>query len=480
MSRTSVSPSNSVEPQRGQGVFGRSTVGSIGRSASSGRSISPQAVQNQTGIGVAKIRWREMHQSHSIFPTQSSIRRSMCSGTQRTSRAASRIAPGSTFTNHCRSERISIGVLHRQQVPTRCSSGTCRFRTPASAIAPRTASRHSGAVIPSYGPASAVMRPVESSAGRSSRPCVFHQTTSCLSPKVQIITAPEPKAGSTASSRTTGTAWPKSGTVSGPASAAYRSSVGVDGHRDAGRQELGAGRGDLEAVEVEEVQLRGPTLVRDLGERDRGLAAGAEVDRVLRAVDVAVVEHPEERGLGLPVVGREHGHVLVRPVDREGHAAHGDAHLADVLRGQLAAEPAELLARQVVLGDPLLLLDLDLGGQAVAVPPLREHDVVAPHSPVPGQEVDVAPVEGVPDVEVPGRVRRRGVDHELRPVRGRVEVVVLVAPARLPPLLDGARVVGLRQFGKGPHPSEVACGPTLQYRTIEPKFLHNPARITAE
>ncbi len=226
VSRTSVSPSNSVEPQRGHGPNGLSTVGSMGRSASSGRSISPQAVQNQTGIGVAKIRWREMHQSHSIFPTQSSIRRSMCSGTQRTFRAASRIAPGSTFTNHCRSERISIGVLHRQQAPTRCSSGTCRFRTPASSIATRTASRHSGAVIPSYGPASAVMWPAASSAGRSSSPWVFHQTTSCLSPKVQIITAPEPKAGSTASSRTTGTAWPKSGTVSGPASAAYRSSAG--------------------------------------------------------------------------------------------------------------------------------------------------------------------------------------------------------------------------------------------------------------
>ena len=70
------------------------------------------------------------------------------------------------------------------------------------------------------------MWPVASSAGRRSRPCVFHQTTSCLSPKVQIITAPEPKAGSTASSRTIGTSWPKSGTVSGPASAAYRSSSG--------------------------------------------------------------------------------------------------------------------------------------------------------------------------------------------------------------------------------------------------------------
>ncbi|KAF5036945.1 hypothetical protein DSECCO2_569820 [anaerobic digester metagenome] len=83
---------NSDAPHFGQGVFGLSTVGSIGRSASSGMTVSPQAAQNQTGIGVAKIRCREMHQSHSIEFAQFSSRVNICSGVQDIFRADSRIS----------------------------------------------------------------------------------------------------------------------------------------------------------------------------------------------------------------------------------------------------------------------------------------------------------------------------------------------------------------------------------------------------
>ncbi len=148
VSSTSFSPVNADPPHRGQGLFGLSTVGSIGRSSSEGRIISPQASQNQTGIGVANILCRDMHQSHSIDSAQFSSLASICSGDQDIFRAASRISSWWILTNHWRSERISIGVLHRQQVPTRCSSASCRERIPASSISLRMAFRQASDDIP--------------------------------------------------------------------------------------------------------------------------------------------------------------------------------------------------------------------------------------------------------------------------------------------------------------------------------------------
>src|SRR5665647_2897789 len=82
VSRTSTSPVNSLLPHFLQGCFGDSRVGSTGRSFSSGSTKSPHFLQNQTGIGVAKILCREIHQSHSICSTQFSILSSICSGNQ--------------------------------------------------------------------------------------------------------------------------------------------------------------------------------------------------------------------------------------------------------------------------------------------------------------------------------------------------------------------------------------------------------------
>ncbi len=260
MSRTSVSPSNSVEPQRGQGVFGRSTVGSIGRSASSGRSISPQAVQNQTGIGVAKSRWREMHQSHSIFPTQSSIRRSMCSGTQRTSRAASRIAAGSTFTNHCRSERISIRGL----APPAGADPLLERDLPLQDARLRHRAEDRLAAL---GRGHPLVRPGERghAAGGVERGAELEAVR--LPPDdVLLVAEGADHHGARAEGRVDGlVADHRHGVAEErdrerPGERGVPLVRGVDGHGDAGRQELGAGRRDLEAVEVEEVQLRGPAL----------------------------------------------------------------------------------------------------------------------------------------------------------------------------------------------------------------------------
>src|SRR5208337_5203124 len=205
VSSTSTSPVNSWPPHVGQGCFGCVREGSQGRSFSSGTTIPPHFLQNQTGIGVAKIRCREMHQSHSIWSIQFSIRRSMCPGYHAIWWAASRISCCLIRMNHCRPERISIGVLHRQQVPTRCSSFSCFFRIPAACISERIAFLHSVVERPVYFPEIPVIIPRRSMAFLSGRLCCFHQWTSCLSPNVQIMTAPDPNFGSTASSCTIGT-----------------------------------------------------------------------------------------------------------------------------------------------------------------------------------------------------------------------------------------------------------------------------------
>ena len=95
----------------------------------------------------------------------------------------------------------------------------------------------------------------------------------------------------------------------------------------------------------------------------------------------------------------------------------------DRLIGQLFAEPAKLLSRNLVFGDVVQLLHLHLCGKAVAVPALWEHDIVALHALVTGHEINVAPVESVPDMEVSRRIRRGSVDDVLRLLRLPVKVI---------------------------------------------------------
>jgi hypothetical protein len=215
----------------------------------------------------------------------------------------------------------------------------------------------------------------------------------------------------------------------------------VDSHRNAGREQLRPGGGDLDAVEVEVVEFGGAGGVVDLGERDCRLAPGAEVHRMLALVDVAGFEHLQKRRLGLSVVVREHGDVLVAPVGGEPEPPHGRPHLLDVPDREVVAHLPELLSRYIIFGDPVCLLDLYLGGEAVAVPPLREHDVVTAHTLVARDEVDVAPVQGVPDMEVAGGVGRRRVDDEPWLLRAGIEIIVLIPPGTLPACLHFFNIV---------------------------------------
>src|SRR5664280_446411 len=212
VSRTSVSGSNSVEPQI-QAFFGAASFGSIGSQLSSEIMTSPHCLQYQIGIGVAKILCLEMHQSHSIVPVQFWSLTFIYSGYQLISSAAFRMPSGLILTNHWGSERISIGVSQRQQSPTFCSRGVCLYRKPAVFRSEMTASLQSVMLMPSYLLAAFAIFPCLSIAFTRGSPYFSHQRTSCLSPKVQIITAPVPNSGSTASSAIRATFCPKMGTV---------------------------------------------------------------------------------------------------------------------------------------------------------------------------------------------------------------------------------------------------------------------------
>ncbi len=133
VSRTSCSGMKSSEPHL-HFTGGRIWLGSNGSHFSSATRTSWQSRQYQTGIGVANILCREMHQSHSMESAQLSSRTRMCGGIHSISSAVFLISSGLIRTNHCCSERISIGVLHRQQSPTFCSRGSCLKIIPWSRI----------------------------------------------------------------------------------------------------------------------------------------------------------------------------------------------------------------------------------------------------------------------------------------------------------------------------------------------------------
>src|SRR5665647_268499 len=72
VSKTSVSPINSVPPHLGHfSIRGFSILGSIGTQLSCAMITSPQLLQYQTGIGVANSLWRLTTQSQSKARVQS-------------------------------------------------------------------------------------------------------------------------------------------------------------------------------------------------------------------------------------------------------------------------------------------------------------------------------------------------------------------------------------------------------------------------
>ena len=100
---------------------------------------------------------------------------------------------------------ISIGVLQRQQVPTRCSSGLLPEKDIPRPSYPKELRtgipKHVHPLVPAWQRTVIRLPFLVNRFFPESRLCCFHQWTSCLSPRCALsVTAPEPNPGSTASS----------------------------------------------------------------------------------------------------------------------------------------------------------------------------------------------------------------------------------------------------------------------------------------
>ena len=168
---------------------------------------------------------------------------------------------------------------------------------------------------------------------------------------------------------------------------------------------------------------------------EHGLAGGAPVDRGLRAVGDALLEHPEEEPLVPAVVLGVAGGDLAAPRVAEAQPLELALHARDVVARPLLGVDAALDGRV-------------LRGQAQRVPADRVQDVEAPHALVAGHHVGDAVVADVAHVDV-----ARGVGQHLQAVElGPRRVLRDLEGARLRPALLPARldlVEGVVAHGSG-------------------------------
>ena len=120
-------------------------------------------------------------------------------------------------------------------------------------------------------------------------------------------------------------------------------------------------------------------------------------------------------------------------------------HLGDVFGSKLAAHLDELVRWQIVLAYLERLFYSNLGREPVAVPALGKMDVEPLHPFVACHEIDVAPIQRVPNVKVTARIRWWRVDTEgLARFVMRVEVVnVVLSPILAPDGFFSGRFVVL-------------------------------------
>jgi len=99
-------------------------LGSRGSHSSLATSTSPQERQYQTGMGVAKILCRRCTSPfHRVGPV---LEPDLHMGRHPFDLLRSLLISSALIrTNHCLSDRISMGVLHLQHRPTFCSKGSC-------------------------------------------------------------------------------------------------------------------------------------------------------------------------------------------------------------------------------------------------------------------------------------------------------------------------------------------------------------------
>ena len=204
--------------------------------------------------------------------------------------------------------------------------------------------------------------------------------------------------------------------------------VGIVADRPVGRDGPGRGGpdhhlGPTRGVGAFDHREAGPdrradvVVVLDLGVGQGGALDRAPHHRLGAAIELARGDELVELGDDGRLAGEVHGGVAVRPVAQHAQALelgplHADPHV-----GELAALLAELADRHLVLALALgavLLLDLPLDRQAVAVPAGHVVDVVAEQEARADDEVLEDLVQRVADVDGAVGVGRAVVQHEQR------------------------------------------------------------------
>ncbi len=174
--------------------------------------------------------------------------------------------------------------------------------------------------------------------------------------------------------------------------------------------------------------------VLDLGLGERRAAGRAPVYRLLALVEAAVLCEARQFTGGGPFVARVHGQVGLVPVAEDPEALELLALDADELGGVLAAELSHLELRDLVLLGAQVLLDLQLDGEAVAVPPRHVRGGEAFHPLALEDDVLQDLVQRVADMDVTVGVRRTVVQDVTRAVRPRL--VDLLVYVNLVPALE--------------------------------------------
>ena len=191
-----------------------SSKGSTGRSSSRARITSSHFLQYQTGNGIPKGSWREIHQSQARPFTQLSYLFFICLGCHSNSLPQASILSfrSKYLINHCLEWINSTVVPHLSWTLTKCFIGFCPLSNSFFLRSTIICLRAFSIFIPSYFPDNLVIKPFLSIASFIGNLCAFCHSISAWSPKVQHITIPVPFSGSALWSSKIGTSKSNKGT----------------------------------------------------------------------------------------------------------------------------------------------------------------------------------------------------------------------------------------------------------------------------
>ena len=184
-------------------------------------------------------------------------------------------------------------------------------------------------------------------------------------------------------------------------------------------------------------------LVLDFGFSERRPAVDAPVDGLLALVHHALLDERAERADDRRLVPVVHRQVGLGPEAEHAETLELLALDPHVLVGVPAAGPTKIRDAHVALFRPELAVDLQLNRQAVTIPSRHVRGVVAGHRARADDEILQNLVECVADVDVPVRIRRAVVQHELRTARAvlpNLSVQIHVSPSRQPFRFGGLQV----------------------------------------